>query len=257
MKRQTFYFESEKDNFTTIKLTPKKIDSKYIYIHKNIFYRFFSFIFYRVIATPLSYLFVKMKHNIKFENKKILKKFRKQGLFLYANHSMAHADPFIPTFAVFPKRNFIIVHPDNVSQFLVGRIMPMLGALPLPSDLKAYGNFINAIETRIKQNACITIYPEASIWPYYNSVREFPSTSFAYPVNLNVPVFCMTNTFQKKKFSKKVKVTTFIDGPFYPDLSLDKKSQKEDLKNKVFNCMKNRCDTYSTYSYNNFEKKIS
>ena len=255
MKRQTIYYSSFKDNFTKTKLKTKVIDKNYKYIHKNIFYRGISVFLYRFIAMPISYVFVKIKHNVKFKNKKILKDL-KSGAFLYANHSMAHADPFIPTFAIFPKRNFLIVHPDNVSQFLVGNIMPMLGAMPLPSDLTAYKNFLKAIEFRVcEQNNIITIYPEASIWPYYNSVRFFDSTSFTYPIKLDKPVYCMTNTFQKKKFSSKPKVTTFIDGPFYPNKELSLKEQKDDLRDRVYSCMKDRCDKYSTYEYIKYVKK--
>lgn len=254
MKRQTIYYSTYRDNFTTIKLKAKNIDSKYKYVHKNIFYNFFSFVFYRIIAEPLSYLFLKIKHNFKIKNKKVLKGV-KGGYFLYGNHSMAHADPFIPSHITFPKRNYIIVHPDNISQPVVGNIMPMLGALPLPSDLKAYKNFLEAIDFRIKHCNAITIYPEASIWPYYNNVRPFDSTSFNYPIKLNVPVFCMTNTFQKKKFSSQPKVVTYIDGPFYPNKELSLKEQKDDLRDRVLKCMQDRCNKFSTYEYNKFIKK--
>ena len=255
MKRKTIYYQTFNDNFTTIKLKARKIDSKYKYVHKNILYRFFSFVFYRLFAMPFSYIFIKLKHNIKLKNRKVLKQIdRKQGFFLYANHSMAHADPFIPTFAVFPRKNFLVVHPDNISQPIVGNIMPMLGAIPLPDDIRAGKNIMECLEYRIINNSVITIYPEASIWPYYNSVRPFPSNSFAYPIKYKCPVFCMTNTYQKSKFTSQPRVTTFIDGPFYPNTELSLKEQKEDLRNRVYECMKNRCDEFSTYEYIKYQK---
>ena len=63
-----------------------------------------------------------------------------------------------------------------------------------------YTELYDAIKKRIEQKKCVVIYPEAHVWEYYTKIRPFPSTSFKFPVNCDVPAFCMTTTYYKRKF---------------------------------------------------------
>ena len=57
-KQKTFYYTDElNDEFSSAKIVPRTIDENYRYVHKNVFYRFFAMLLYRVIAKPLSFLF--------------------------------------------------------------------------------------------------------------------------------------------------------------------------------------------------------
>lgn len=47
----------------------------------------------------------------------------------------------------------------------------------------------------------------------------------------------MTTTYQKRKFGKHPKITVYIDGPFFPDSTLTKKSNKK-LHDQVFEQLK-------------------
>ena len=84
------------------------------------------------------------------------------------------------------------------------------------------------------------IYPEAHIWPFYTKIRPFTESSFRYPIQNKCPVMCFTNTYQKRKFGKKAKIVTYIDGPFYADSSLKRKAQKVELRNRVYEAMVER-----------------
>ena len=103
-------------------------------------------------------------------------------------------------------------------------------------------NFLQSIEEKIEKKYSVTIYPEAHIWPYYTKIRPFKSVSFRYPVEMNKPVFCITNTYKRRgKHGSKVQIVSYIDGPFYPDMSLTSiKEQKEELRNRVYECMVER-----------------
>jgi 1-acyl-sn-glycerol-3-phosphate acyltransferase len=167
--------------------------------------------------------------------KGILKPYKKTPYFIYGNHTQDIADAFIPNMLSFPQRSFMIVHPNNVSMPVLGKITPYLGAIPLPDDIGAYRNFIRAIEKRITQGSAVVIYPEAHIWPYYTGIRNFPDTSFDYPVKFGVPCFCFTNTYHKRLFG--VNIEKYIDGPFFPDTSLPKREQKSELRKRVYGTM--------------------
>lgn len=241
MERKTIYYKDElNDEFSTAVITPKPIDGSYRYIYKGIWKRFTHFFWYRIVATPLAYLYLKLYFGHKIVNREALKQARSTGWFIYGNHTHFLADALIPTMISTPKDMYVIVHPNNVSMPYLGRITPSLGALPLPDDAEAGRNFVQAVEKRISEGNAVTIYPEAHIWPYYTKIRPFLDSSFRYPIKCKVPVFCFTNTYKKRRFRNTPKLVTYVDGPFYPDERLSGKQQRRDLRDRVYNTMVER-----------------
>ncbi len=240
-KRKVIYYTDElNDEFSVAQITPKKIDESYKYIDTSLFKRFTHFFWYRIVATPMAFLYTKMFFHHTVMGREKLKQYKNIGYFIYGNHTQDIGDAFIPHMLDFPKENYTIVHPNNVSMPLLGKVTPSMGAIPLPDSMAAYKNFLNAIETRITQNHAVVIYPEAHIWPYYTGIRPFTDTSFSYPVKLGVPSFCFTNTYQNRVFSKKPRIVTYIDGPFFPDTSLPLRERKKHLRDQVYETMRAR-----------------
>lgn len=237
MEKIIYYSDELNDEFAQDNIIAKKIDGNYKYIQNSFIKKVTHFFWYRVIATPIAKFYTKLKFRHKIINKKILKDL-KDGYFLYGNHTQNIADAFIPSMISIPKDCYVIVHPNNVSMPYLGKITPSLGAIPLPDDLASTKNFINCLKFHVNNKRCIAIYPEAHIWPYYTKIRPFKSTSFRYPVEFNKPVVCFTNVYFKRR--RGVQIKTFIDGPFYPNLELNKSEAKEELRNIVFSTMCNR-----------------
>ena len=56
--KKVIYYEDElNDEFSGSNIKAKVISSKYKYISKNPIYNFFSFIVYRIIATPIAFMY--------------------------------------------------------------------------------------------------------------------------------------------------------------------------------------------------------
>lgn len=245
-KRKIVYYKDElNDEFSSAVIEPKKIDKDYRYIRDGFFGRLASFVSYRLIAMPLSFLFLKLKYAHRIKNRKVLKK-EKGPYFIYGNHTSAAADPFIPTFTACPKRVYVIVNAANVSMPFLGRITPYLGALPLPDGLAATHNFTRAVQKRVAQKRVICIYPEAHIWPYCTKIRNFTDASFRYPVQYKTPSFCFTNVYTKRKLFSTPKITTYVDGPFYPDDTLKPAEARKKLRDEVYSAM---CDRSKLSDY--------
>lgn len=243
-KRTVIYYEDERnDEFSTAQITPKKIDGSWVYIHTSPFKRFTRFFWYRVVGTPLAFLYAKLVFHQKTVGREKLKPYRKTGYFLYGNHTQPTGDALFPPLIDFPKSNYVIVHPNNVSMPVLGRITPSLGALPLPDDHRAYRNFIRAVETRISEGCAVVIYPEAHIWPYYTGIRPFPDASFTYPAKLGVPVFCFTNTYRRRRFGRRPRIVTLIEGPFYPEKNRPVRENAAILRDRVYGAMKKSAET--------------
>lgn len=234
-----YYTDELNDEFSTAKITPRKIDKDYPYIPRGAFKKFTHFFWYRVVATPLAFLYLKCKFSHKILGKEKLKSVG--GCFVYGNHTQVLADPLIPTFISYPKHAYVIVHPNNVSIPVIGKVTPSMGAIPLPDDFSATKNFIKALEYRIDKNNPIFIYPEAHIWPYYTGIRPFSEQSFYYPIKFETPVFCFTNTYRKGRFGR-VKIVTYVDGPFYANASLPMTERKTELRNTVYRTMCQRAE---------------
>ena len=136
----------------------------------------------------------------------------------------------------------------------MGKFTQMWGALPIPETKIATKNFYQAIETTLNKNNPIVIYPEAHLWPYYTKIRNFPATSFRFPVKYNKPVFTFTTVYIKNKKHKKPKIEIYVDGPFYPNQSLTEKDAQQELRNKVFDVLNNRAKL-SNYEYVKYVKR--
>lgn len=238
-KRKVIYYQDElNDEFSVAQILPREIDENYKYCNDSLFEKFTHFFWYRLIATPIAYVYMKKSFHHEVVGLELLKEFKDKGYFMYGNHTQDIADAVIPTLISFPKDVYIIAHPNNVSIPYIGKVAASLGALPLPDNMRASRNFIKAVERRITENNVVMIYPEAHIWPYYTKIRPFDDLSFRYPVKYKVPTFCFTNTYQERK-AKELKLVTYIDGPFYTNENLPKKEQKADLRNRIYKCM---CD---------------
>ena len=232
-----YYDDLLHDEFSTAVITPKRIDGNWNYIPTGPWKKFTHVFWYDIVAKPLAkaYLYTQFRHTIVGKEK--IKPYMSHGFFLFGNHTQPTADALIPTMICSPKDVYVIVHPNNVSMPYLGRVTPSLGALPLPDDAAATKNFLHAVRTRVQAGNALCIYPEAHIWPYYTGIRPFVDTSFNFPIKENVPTFCFTNVYKKRHDGKGVQIVTYVDGPFFPDETLNRRDQRADLRNRVYNQM--------------------
>ena len=241
------YYNTYEDDFVQSKNQNYKLRKNYKWIKNNILYKIISFLIY-IPFLIYSFIYTKLILKITFKNKKILKNYK--NYFLYANHTQEMGDAFNPAIGLFPNKPYIIVSSSNLGIPIIGKLLPMLGALPIPNEIHQMKKFIECVNTRSKTNPII-IYPEAHVWPYCTFIRDFKETSFEFPVINNIPTFTMTTTYQKGK--KKPKITIYFDGPFFPDELETKKQKIKNLKTKIYNNMVKNSKN-STYNYIIYKK---
>ena len=240
-EKKIIYYQNElEDEFSEAQIIAKKIDGSYDYLG-GVSRKIARFFLYDIVAKIVAFIFLKLKYRHKIVNRACMKQAKGKGFFLYGNHTNAIADALIPTMICNLVGVYVVVHANNVSMPILGKVTPSLGALPLPDDKIAMKNFNKAIAKLVEKKQCITIYPEAHIWPYYTKIRNFKDSSFRYPAEYGVPVYCFTNTYQKRKHSKTPQIVTYVDGPFYPNQELSMREQKQLLHQSVMESMKERC----------------
>ena len=259
-EERIFYYESLDDDPIKTAEQEKKVKvglpEGYEFISKNPFKRLYGSVLYRGFKVFARY-YAKSYLHMKIVGREKLKKAKRAGYVIYANHTNPYHDAFSPAL-VADRRIFTIVSPVNLKIPGIGKYLPYIGALPLGSTLEEKIAFNDAVDKRLKQKNCLVIYPEAHVWPYYTGIRKFPAgdKSFKYAVRNNLPIFTMTTTYQKSKVEGQARpdMTVYVDGPFYPDPKLSDEENRAMLAEKAYNSMV-KMSKHSDYEYFKYIKK--
>ena len=241
MAKQTIYYSDPlQDDFAGNHIRGKVVDQNFPFLHRSRLWDLGSFLVYYGIAVPLVFLICKIYLGMKFENHRQLRQVGRSGYFLYGNHTHG-LDAFLPAMAAFPKRGYVVANPDAVSIPGLRNLVQLIGCIPVPSALSGFPPFLKALERRFRQGACIGIFPEAHIWPFYTGVRPFVGSSFRYPVKMNAPVVAMAVTYRKRRglfrWVKRPGITVTFSAPMYPDPALRPKAAQEDLRQRTYEFM--------------------
>ena len=252
-EQQTIYFSDElNEDFSEDVEQDKPVSEKYVYYSNNLFWQIKHFFWNNIIAWPVSMIYAKTKFAWKIVNKKAFKQVKRTSYFIYGNHTQQFFDASMPKRISYHEA-YVMVNRKNLNIKGLGWLVKRLGALPVPTNVHETKKFVTAVDEIIKKRKSILIYPEAHIWPYYTKIRPFVSTSFRYPVKYDVPAFCFTNTYHKRK-NGKVQIITYIDGPFYPNKEMPSKERIQDLHDRVYNTMVER-SKLSDYEFIKYIKK--
>ena len=107
-----YYSDELNDDFAEIVSEHTKLPDDYEYGKKrSALWKANSFILYYGIAYPIVTVYNKLVHGEKIKNRKVLKGYKKEGFFLYGNHTMKAADAFTPPRIIYPKKMNILVNP--------------------------------------------------------------------------------------------------------------------------------------------------
>jgi len=251
-----YYTDPVNQEFSGITRPRKEISDEYPYLRGNPLWNACAFLLYHFIAAPLVVTGCALRYRLKIENRELLKPFRHGSFFLYGNHTHAPGDGFFPTCIAFPRKTYEIASPDNVAIRGLENALLMVGVMPLPSRMSGMRNFMGALETRVNRGEPIVIFPEAHIWPFCTFIRPFPATSFRYPVLWDVPAFCFTVTYHRRRNTDRPRITIHVDGPFFPDRSLSPRESREELRDRIYGRMSERAksNTYVRIEYRKSEE---
>ena len=239
MKERTIYYSDLlNDDFAGTNINTKELPADYQYFTKNPVRRGFACAFYHA-AGPLVWLLQKIVYGEKVIGREKLKPYRKEGFFLYGNHTRTMGDAYCPGLLAWPKKAYIVASMDCFSITGTRRIVEDLGGIPLPGSAKGFKNFSQAMRRHSELCHIVTLYPEAHIWLHYTGIRPFKSPAFHYPAETGKPVFTFTTTWHKRKFLPGSRTIVYVDGPFIPDMDLPMDKRKEALRNQALAAMEN------------------
>lgn len=234
-----------------------KVNENYKFVNKNIFYRFFSFIFY-FFAFLILYPALKIFYLPKIKGKKNIKNI-KNAVYI-CNHTFILDSAVINTQILKFRRPYIIATSDNLRMPVVKTMVRLFKAVPIPKGIKAYKKFLTEVDYELKNKKSILIYPEGSMWPYYSKIRPFNSGAFRFSIKNNVPVVPICISFRKpNKFysffkRKSPLININILEPVYPNIDNDYKTEENRMNSIIYKNMNDCFTENNTYTYINKKK---
>jgi len=216
----------------------KKIQREQDILRKNPVFRFLGYPI-RILVLLLFTPFFWFKYRLKVENKKALKAIRGKGAILVGNHCHA-LDCVLYSIKVFPRMNWITSIPENFRIPVAGTLAGLLGGIPIPYDLKGMRMFKQIIGELLRKKKLVTFYPEASLWPYYRSLRPFKTGAFRFAAQYNAPILPAAIAMRirhRKNGEKKYRMRLVLLDPIYPDTTVPEPAAIEKLKSETFRAM--------------------
>jgi 1-acyl-sn-glycerol-3-phosphate acyltransferase len=264
MKRKTYTYQRDKtQDFADIAVgADKPLPSDFDFLHaKRPLWRLVAWLFYNTLAVPILWLYSKIVYHTKIVNRKYVRKQMKgTGYFIYSNHTMTADGWNHQAFTCFPRRAFIVSLASTIMHSkLLGNVTMMLGAIPLPSDLKSAKNFLKAVKYHLeKQKAAIVIYPEGTIWPYYTHQRPVKTGSFKYPRAFNKPVVFACTTFRQPKGPLKKwlkpRVVIYLSDPIFPSRNSVEKIDENRLQQLYTEFIEKMSSIPENYAANDYQE---
>lgn len=217
-----------------------KVDETYEFIPANqAFIRFSNAL--KAFAVHALSVLTKLVFGLEVEGRENLEKVKDKGYITVCNHVNFLDCGMV---AVALRRSDIVFTTikENFEIPLVRHIIKALGAIPIPTGIKAMQKFSEAVDTMLKKGQAVHFYPEGVMIPYYNGLRGFRKGAFHYAVKSDVPVVPMVITYHKSTsmLKKKPVAKIHILEPVFPDGGLSEKERIRTLKTEVFDSMNDK-----------------
>lgn len=217
------------------------IDENYNYVPKGKLFKVFSYLLYYGVAMPVIYLLTKFMYDLKIEGKENLQNLD-TGAVTVSNHVLI-LDCAMVGLALDEKQIFYTTLESSFKIPFVRKLIKLLRAIPIPTENKNKPYFMNAIDSILKEGDIVHFYPEASLWPYYNKIRNLKTGAFRFAIRNDVPIIPMVFTFRRpngirRSFKKKSDVTLTILEPIKSDENIVETRKKIDnLRINVYKAM--------------------
>ena len=110
------YSDPLHDEFSVMEIHSDPVLEDYKYIRdRGFFGKLKRFFLFRIIAKPIARIYLHNTFHHEIVGKWKLKRYKKQAVFLYGNHTQIIGDALMPAFMVSPRYINVIVHPNNIN----------------------------------------------------------------------------------------------------------------------------------------------
>ena len=143
------------------------------------------------------------------------------------------------------KKLYKVIREGNYTNFpgLYGFFFRNCDTLPLSSKKETMVEFIKAVDTILKREDFILIYPEQSMWWNYKKPKPLKKSAFKFAAKDNVPILPIFITMEDSNIIGEdgfpiQEYTINISEPIYPDPELTEFENCNKMKDKNFEVLK-------------------
>lgn len=224
-----------------------RLDKNYRYYRHDFFYNFLR-VMIEIILIVIGIPFVFLKFGCKVinkQNRKVLKKMikNKQGVITIANHIYDEDYVTIRT-KLAPHMGYISMWKNNHLR-PIGWIIRLTGSIPVPkNDSSATMAMMRAVDKCLQDGHWFHIYPEASMFYYYQDVRPFVDGAFVFAVRNNKPIVPLAFSYRPPRGlyklwkGKKPLINLSFGEPIYPNSDLPVRERISDLNKRCYEAVK-------------------
>ena len=226
-----------------------KLKKDYKLYREDLFYKIINK--FVVILLVIGYFFPKYLvwgfKTIGRKNKKYLK-----GAVVVSNHSH-QLDATFTLQANLSKRFYITSLESNLGFGWISKVFRGAGVVPIPTDKDLLKRFYKETPEMIKKGNNIIIYPEASLIPYCDHIRDFKQGAFRIAIAANAPIVPIVYTFHKPygiyKLTRgnKPLIHQNILDPYYVKDMGNKKLTIETASNELHEIIKSYFNLHSDF----------
>lgn len=242
--KQIDYSEINKEDEHIFKLwEPLEFDinEEYEFVKNGMIFNIISNMF-RIIIAPILYFMNKILFGFEIIGRENVLDIE-GGRITVSNH----IHPMDCTFnglIMYPLKVYYPTLESNFKIPVVRHIIRLLNAVPIPKEVSKKMRFLEDMGQVLKKDNIVHIYPEGSLWPYYEKIRKFKKGAFKLAVDNNVPVVPIVYTFNEPEgvyflYKRKKCIRANVLEPIYPNMTLNKPERIEDLRRRVYEKMKN------------------
>lgn len=193
-------------------------------------YRAASAIFYQVV------FFLALIFNTLFYRLQIIGRnnLHLEKALLVSNHSM-YLDPATIAQALFPRRTHYTVLEETFSIPILGGMIRLLGAFPLPKG-NTMKLLLGPMKKALDETGFIHFFPEGKLYPNNTSIKEFKEGVCFFSIRYKIPVVPLTIIVRRKRKKKSgnyllpPKVRIVIGKPVYPEAYMKNDSLRNAMK---------------------------
>jgi 1-acyl-sn-glycerol-3-phosphate acyltransferase len=219
-------------------------DKNYPYIDKSFGFRFKKAMT-RFLLLILVFPITKIRLGLKINGKKYLKQNRsllRKGAVSVCNH--VHMWDYLSIMrTIKPFKPYILAWDKNITGEMSGMIRSV-GGIPIPTSTEGKFAFINEVGDMLNDGGWLHIYPEGSMWEYYEPIRPFKLGASYFAIKYNKPIVPFAFSYRKPNWLRRVifkQIACFtlnVGEPLFKDETLPKEEQEKELLTR---CHKEVC----------------
>nr|WP_162990685.1 lysophospholipid acyltransferase family protein [Maliibacterium massiliense] len=176
-------------------------------------------LFFYGVAMPLLYVFDALFFGLRVRGRRHLRALKKTGAVIVCNH-VHYLDCTFVGIALLMRRGLYVSLEQNFHLPVAGVLIRMLGATPLPAQLKALRGFMQEMVSQVRAGRLVCIYPEGWLIPYCDHLRPFKAGPFAIAVEADAPVVPLVITPCSRRgiwrLKRKPCFIIRVGAPLYP-----------------------------------------